>query len=257
MTNMFVLPQEKGELFRQMALDEALWINAQEKNVSDTFLRFYRSSEPAFTIGFAERNQSYLESISARNCPWVRRPTGGGTVFHREDLIYSLVFPISVGKGFEKTAESYTMIHKVVREALHTLGVETAMAGRNSSSFEVMHGANCFEQPVCGDLLYQSQKVAGSAQRRSGRYVLHQGSIQMIPVVSHGSSVQPFYDYLETVLVSALEAAFEWKAQYIDFEPEVTRLSDQLLSEKYRNSEWNWKGRSNGLSYVSWQMIRK
>ena len=54
----------------------------------------------------------------------------------------------------------------------------------------------CFSAPVCGDLLYKGQKVAGSALRAWRECVLIQGSIQNLPVS---------WDYLKDVACSTLE----------------------------------------------------
>ena len=71
-----------------MAIDEALLETANAASI-----RFYRWQSPAISFGYFGRFADVAEYASERDL--VRRWTGGGIVFHGEDLTYSIVIPAS------------------------------------------------------------------------------------------------------------------------------------------------------------------
>ena len=69
-----------------MAIDEALLELAEVPSI-----RFYRWDHPALSFGYFGRYADVAEHAAKRDM--VRRWTGGGIVFHGNDLTYSLVIP--------------------------------------------------------------------------------------------------------------------------------------------------------------------
>ncbi len=69
-----------------MAIDEALLESARVPSV-----RFYRWQSPALSFGYFGRFADVADYADERDL--VRRWTGGGIVFHGEDLTYSIVIP--------------------------------------------------------------------------------------------------------------------------------------------------------------------
>ncbi len=67
-----------------MAIDEALLEYATVPAI-----RFYRWHFPALSFGYFGKFRDVVDYVSARDL--VRRWTGGGMVFHGEDLTYSIV----------------------------------------------------------------------------------------------------------------------------------------------------------------------
>jgi lipoate-protein ligase A len=145
-----------------MAIDAELLRTAPQRN--RPLLRIYSWKNPAISHGYFQKPPQNLE----KHYEIVRRPTGGGIVFHGEDTTYTLVFP----RNF--TDFSYKTVHEAVREALRLCGIHTEIVG----SCPRPHSNFCFQAPVCGDLLGpDGKKIAGAAQRRTKFAVLHQGSI--------------------------------------------------------------------------------
>ncbi len=71
----------------QMAFDELLFRRIQKDGESSgPFLRFYFSSEPWITLGYSQENNGH----KANSIPVCKRITGGGTVFHGKDLVFSI-----------------------------------------------------------------------------------------------------------------------------------------------------------------------
>ncbi|MBO5910713.1 MAG: hypothetical protein J6Q05_00750, partial [Elusimicrobiaceae bacterium] len=99
-------------VFEQMALDEVL-VRAR---AGVQTVRFYNwAGGPAVTFGYAQfisevRRGVQQERFIGDIC---RRPTGGGVVYHRDDLTFSLVFP-----SVSKPAEIYKQLHGAIQAAL-------------------------------------------------------------------------------------------------------------------------------------------
>ena len=217
-----------------MALDEALWHDAEETERTEPLLRFYRLMSPAATIGFSQRDPALAAWLAEQGLPWVRRPTGGGVVFHRDDLIYTFVLPSAIHPAFLRPASTYLFIHELIQETLTVLGIQTTLY-KNCADKQTPPGRTvCFERPVCGDLIWNAQKVAGAAERRSGRYLLHQGSLQIRYIISPGSRSDFFYDYFETTFLSTLEEKLGWKVKLVPLAKRVLVRAQALREEKYK-----------------------
>jgi lipoyl(octanoyl) transferase len=170
-----------------MAIDEALLEYA-----TIPLIRFYRWRSSALSFGYFGR----FADIARYQCEHdlVRRWTGGGIVFHGEDLTYSLVIPSRDTVFAESSISIYEKIHQALCDALSETGqpaVVAADADRGPSSARVATrtgisdaGYSCFANPVRADVLIDGRKIAGAAQRRTRRGLLQQGSIQGIDLQS-------------------------------------------------------------------------
>jgi lipoate-protein ligase A len=213
-----------------MALDEALLRGAPERG--RPVLRVYRWSAPAMTIGLLQKFSPDL----ALGRPVVRRPTGGGLVDHSRDITYTVVAPPTHTLYGLPTAESYRLLHSAVTAALQLAGVAAELApccGPNDRNV-------CFAGPVKYDVVVAGGKVAGAAQRRLKRGLLHQGSILLPPSVT--ASGQP------PALDGALRLGFEraFGASFEEFQPPqaLFDLAEQLCSEKYGTQQWTERCRA-------------
>lgn len=150
----------------QMACDEVLLAHAQ-----NPVLRVFRWSESWVSIGFFV---PWAEAEATRpGWPVCRRWTGGGVVLHDGDFTFSLIAPRSESWSVLRPAESYRVLHLALASALHAAGCEAALfegAARGAAA--------CFAGPVRYDLVDGNRKVAGGAQRRTKRGLLHQGSVR-------------------------------------------------------------------------------
>ncbi|SRR6266487_680494 len=173
-----------------MAIDEALLEYAKSPSI-----RFYRWDCPAISFGYFGR---FADVASyARERDLVRRWTGGGTVFHGDDLTYSIVIPASDPIFAESSMSIYAAVHEAVRDALAANGqraelatvaalyerrdqIDSAAADRRYSILRTSDNGACFANPVHADVLVNDRKVAGAAQRRTRTGLLHQGSIQHV-----------------------------------------------------------------------------
>lgn len=154
-----------------MAVDEALLEHAVRPA-----LRFYRWDHAAISFGyfgaFAEA-EPYTFSHDV-----VRRWTGGGVVFHGQDLTYAIILPASFSVAKPSSLLVYTAVHEALRDALAQDGHRAELVATPST---VVSSA-CFARPVVADVLVGTRKVAGAAHRRTRSGLLHQGSIQGVKV---------------------------------------------------------------------------
>ena len=157
-----------------MAIDEALLETAVVPTI-----RFYRWRSPALSFGYFGKFSDV--AIYAAERDLVRRWTGGGIVFHGDDLTYSIVIPASDPVFDESSIAIYEKIHRALCGALarHNQGAELVpVANQVRAGDRRSCDNNCFANPVRADVMLDGRKIAGAAQRRTRRCLLQQGSIQ-------------------------------------------------------------------------------
>lgn len=139
-----------------MALDEVITDEVAAGRRPPT-LRVWEWASPAVVIGRFQslRNEVDAEGAARHGIEVVRRITGGGAMFIEpgNTITYSLSAPESLvaGMSFE---QSYAFMDAWVLEALRTLGIEA------------------WYQPL-NDIASKAGKIAGAAQMRRGKAVLH------------------------------------------------------------------------------------
>ena len=104
-----------------MAIDEALLETAVVPTI-----RFYRWRSPALSFGYFGKFSDV--AIYAAERDLVRRWTGGGIVFHGDDLTYSIVIPASDPVFDESSIAIYEKIHRALCEALAAGGQDAELA---------------------------------------------------------------------------------------------------------------------------------
>ncbi len=156
-----LIPHETGEGKANLSTDALLL----DQKAPFPILRFYSWASPCISYGYFQSPPPESNRLPAH-----RRVTGGGTVFHDRDLVYSLIYPRG-GVLPWSLKQSYLEIHHLLQKALGRLAILTGM------NTDQRPGRLCFQSPVLGDLLYKGRKVAGAAQRRKGNHLLHEGSV--------------------------------------------------------------------------------
>ena len=150
----------------QMACDEVLLGHAR-----GPVLRVFRWTGPWVSVGYFI---PWREAEATRpGWPVCRRWTGGGVVVHDGDFPFSVVAPRTEPWSVLRPDESYRLLHLALGSALHGAGCEAVL-------FEgaAQGAAACFAGPVRYDVVDGTRKVAGGAQRRTKRGLLHQGSVR-------------------------------------------------------------------------------
>src|SRR6266567_4752721 len=94
-----------------MAIDEALLETAVVPTI-----RFYRWRSPALSFGYFGKFADVADYAVERDL--VRRWTGGGIVFHGDDLTYSIIIPAGSEFSSASSKSIYAVIHAALCNAL-------------------------------------------------------------------------------------------------------------------------------------------
>ena len=207
-----------------MAIDEALFESANAPSI-----RFYRWDHRAISFGYFGN----FADVSEYKCDLVRRWTGGGIVFHGDDLTYSIVIPSSDSAFAESSMSIYEKIHRALRYALIATGEPAELSAvaavyerrhpRRSAVIDRRYRKDCFANPVRADVLINGRKVAGAAQRRTRRGLLQQGSIHV--------------DF-ENGLTAPFGQALSANCNECKIENDVLDRACKLVEQKYGTDAW-------------------
>ena len=139
-----------------MALDQVLVDEVSNGRRAPT-LRIWEWAGPAVVIGRFQslRNEVDRELAAAHGIEVVRRISGGGAMFIEpgNTITYSICAPLSMVEGLS-FQDAYAAMDAWVIEALGELGIEA------------------WYQPL-NDIVSHDGKIAGAAQARRGKAVLH------------------------------------------------------------------------------------
>src|SRR5437764_2986675 len=104
-----------------MALDEALLEHATVPSI-----RFYQWNSPALSFGYFGKFANVAAHATVRDL--VRRWTGGGIVFHGDDLTYAIVIPANDNAFSESSMAIYEKVHRALCDALEGNGKRAVVA---------------------------------------------------------------------------------------------------------------------------------
>ena len=203
-----------------MAIDEALLETAVVPTI-----RFYRWRSPALSFGYFGKFSDVSSYAAERDL--VRRWTGGGIVFHGDDLTYSIVIPASDPVFDESSVVIYEEIHCALCGALagHDQGAELVTVAHyprtgNRGSLD----NECFANPVRADVMMDGRKIAGAAQRRTRRGLLQQGSIQGFAMNSD--------------LAQRFAQALSANCSEFEITKAILKRAQEVAQQKYGTESW-------------------
>ena len=220
-------------VYEHMALDETL----VSLRPADITLRFYRwAPGSAVTFGYAQNYRDVCKLAAAHGITQgiVRRPTGGGVVFHTDDLTFSLVFPSTL-----RPSEIYEKFHAFAQANLAQAGqTQTALEGPVAKAAyrpgSPAGASACFQNPVENDVLNQrGEKILGGALRRFGTTLLYQGSLQV-----SGARENPRY---KAALIAAVRQFFAQDLTPAAAEKSWILKARQLAQTQYQTPAWEEK----------------
>ena len=205
-----------------MALDEVLLCRPLELPL----LRVYRWTVPTVSFGYFEAWQPVAAEYPNREL--VRRWTGGGVVDHQHDWSYSLLLPRSEPVTNLPAGESYRSIHTRLKQAMIKVGFAGVVLQDEPNASQHTNSRACFAKPVQHDLLVDDRKVSGAAQRRTRLGLLHQGSVQYVPMSNSG--FERLTDLLPTFLAAQTRKRVLSTAAY--------EAASRLADTKYATPAW-------------------
>ncbi|MGB2579972.1 lipoate-protein ligase A [Elusimicrobium simillimum] len=229
--NGFLIQSQPLTVQQHMALDEALAL-AMPKSEEQFFLRFYNwgGVNNAMTFGYAQFWADIEREAEAKNFtgPMVRRPTGGGVVYHNGDLTFSCIFT----SPLRRAQELYDKLHGAINNKINLSMAGKSDAGMYAPSLNGAANA-CFANPVESDIVdAQGRKILGGAIRRFDNVILYQGSLQDAGARDN--------EDLQDKIKQAV--AREWGFIFAPYSitPQLNARMEEE-SKKYLTDEWNQK----------------
>jgi lipoate-protein ligase A len=159
-----------------MALDEALLDLVADEPGAAVF-RTYGWKPPTLSLGYFQSIAEVARDSRWSKVPIVRRPTGGGAIWHDREVTYALVIPR--GHALARASRDlYRAVHAVIAQQLVAVG---AIARRRGGTDNTLGPDGrpffCFYDTDPEDIVIGETKVVGSAQRRRSGAVLQHGSL--------------------------------------------------------------------------------
>ncbi|MFW6048306.1 MAG: lipoate--protein ligase family protein [Candidatus Natronoplasma sp.] len=237
-------PLEEMDPYRSIALEEVLLKNTNE--TGKPILRFWKWNSKAVTIGRFQNvnNEVDIELCRDKKIKIIRRPSGGGTMFHSagDEIVYSVIakkelFPNDIIKRYEKVCGHITT-------ALQNMGVDAKFEKPNSVSASGL-------------------KISGSAQKVTRKSVLLHGTIlytpnkeEMFSVLNTSdpcddryikSNITPVAGVKEIIDISFQKFYDKIKEEFLKDKQYFTKYvteeeleeADKLAEEKYKKNSWN------------------
>lgn len=172
-----------------MAVDEAL-LASFDQSGSAPVLRVYSWAPPALSIG---RFQNPLDEVDLDRCrkdgvQAVRRITGGGSLFHADELTYSIVCTPDMIPGASTVKDSFRVLTGFLLDFYRRLGLTACYAADSVSEQNILgvRTAFCFAGRESFDILTGGKKIGGNAQRRMKNIIFQHGSIPILNRAADG-----------------------------------------------------------------------
>jgi lipoate-protein ligase A len=226
-----------------MARDEALMTHVGTGDSPPT-LRLYEWDPPTISLGYFQRCADY-EALAppAGELPVVRRLTGGGAILHDRELTYSITLPIGHRLLSEGPNHLYEIAHEAAKACMKAFGVVAHAGGSTDDSGAARGPFFCFARRHRLDLLVGTEKLVGSAQRRTRQAVLQHGSIILEnrfaqqPTARVDASFEGAVSRLREDFVAHLSRITGERMRSAPWTPEELATAEALVA-KYAGEEW-------------------
>jgi len=221
-------------------------------------LRLYRWAPSTLSLGYGQAVETVdWEFCDREGIDVVRRPTGGGGIYHDTfgDISYSIVLPAEEVPG--DLMESYALLMEPILEALDRMGVRAETANEPRPA---LHEPACYLRAIhpAHDVVVGGRKLSGNAQYRQRNAVIQHGSITFAreterhlgvfaePGVTPAefeervTSVRAIADIDRAAAVDALERALaDWAAAEVDSWTDAERKrADEIVEDRFADAEW-------------------
>jgi len=166
-----------------MAVDEAL-LRSFDPAASRPILRLYGWEPAALSLG---RFQKAAEVLDMERClmdgvPIVRRITGGGVIYHADELTYSVICSPAQLPLASSIKDSFRELTSFLLSFYRRLGLQAEYAVDTLSDRSRLGEKTdfCFAGRETFDILVNGSKIGGNAQRRLKEVVFQHGSIPIV-----------------------------------------------------------------------------
>lgn len=248
-----------------MAIDEAL-LRSFDPAVSLPVLRVYGWNPPALSLGRYQKAADILDLERCRNdgVSVMRRVTGGGVIYHADELTYSLVCAPGQIPPTLSIKDSFRVLTGFLLRFYRALGL-VALYAVDSVPEGTRLGertAFCFAGKESFDILANGLKIGGNAQRRLKEVIFQHGSIPLLNRAATGlrymrdqapehaggavslaeCRVNMDWNSLIPVLASAFSDHFNAVFQRDSLSQREQADMESLCAGKYRADLWNLEG---------------
>jgi lipoyl(octanoyl) transferase len=205
---------------------------------ADPVLRLFNFVPPGITLGHAQdpARELDLDRCRAAGIPWAVRPTGGRAIYHDEEWTYSLAAPLadsSWGGGLEA---AYRRVSGLLVASLARLGVPAALAPGTARGDLAPRSARgpaepCFASTARHEIVLEGRKLVGSAQRRTARALLQQGSLLLGSAHLRLADFLAIPDDARERARTGLERCSAHAGRWLGPRPPLARWADALQAE--------------------------
>jgi lipoate-protein ligase A len=242
-----------------MALDEALFEGVREGG--GPVLRFYTWEPANLSLGRFQHPAAGLTPAAA-GVPRVRRLTGGGAIWHADELTYSLACTQD-DLGTAGVKASFERLCGFLLDTWKALGWEARFAKDGPPAADLgRFSPACFAGKEEYDILVGGRKLGGNAQRRDRRTIFQHGSVPVRldhqaldhlfapgfrPLAGETTDLDSCgWTSGPQALVPRLVTAFEARMgaelrEDVPSEAEIARAG-RLAGDRYGNREWTENG---------------
>lgn len=253
-----------NDAYTNMALDEALFRSYCVGHAPPT-LRIYGWQPAGISLGYFQnaRKELDLEKCRKMDIKYVRRITGGGIIFHDNELTYSLVSSKDI-LGISGVRDSFKKTSFFIIDFYRRLNLEAEFASTINRTKEDLRefSSFCFTSNEEYDILIEGRKIGGNAQRRRKDCIFQHGSIPLKLDIKRDLSFlkdEPhdiedkvcslnsvlnkdltFFE-VEDMLIRSFERAFSAHLKKESLSEEELVLAQSLREQKYSKDYWNIK----------------
>ncbi|MCK5535149.1 lipoate--protein ligase family protein [bacterium] len=252
-----------SDLYNNMAIDEALLMEHYRGNTLPT-LRIYGWNPPAFSLGYFQdvRQELDIERCTRQGINFVRRITGGGIIFHHQEVTYSFICSREEMEMLPGVKGSYKTICSFLINMYKKLGIEAYFAVEGKVEGEKLGKPSsfCFASKEEYDILINGKKIGGNAQKRRKGLIFQHGSI---PLKLNIDEVTPFlkkksgrikkricslsevmgkevsFNEIQLKLIESFRETFSVNLREEELSFEEKKLAQDLRETKYSGEEWN------------------
>lgn len=248
-----------------MAIDEAL-LCSFDPAVSLPVLRLYGWGRPTLSLGRFQKAEEVLdlERCLTADVPVVRRVTGGGVIYHADELTYAIVCTPDHIPPASSIKDSFRVLTGFLIDFYRRLGLDAAYA-LDVTPAGTHFGERtdfCFAGRESYDILINGCKIGGNAQRRQKSVIFQHGSIPLLNHVEKGLSyMRNRFSGCERKIVSLAECGAgngreQLREEMIsaftnslardlvrdELVPDELCRANTLRDTKYATARWNLEG---------------
>jgi len=163
---------------RNMAIDTAL-IEIYKKDGIPVF-RIYGWKPYGFSIGYSQNIKDVIDipSCIRDGIVFVKRPTGGGIIFHGDEVTYAIVCSDKDIGSPSTVKEGYKIICSFIIEAYRRYMLNPVFA-IDSGQLKKEKSSLCFSSFEDYDIIINRKKIGGNAQKRIKNVIMQHGSIPL------------------------------------------------------------------------------